>query len=161
MKQLTIFDFLPAKQEIPCGYIEEHDEISLIGRELRFTELKDMIGEKCIVSVTTESRRWYKVIKIVDYWENHDKIYKQVRDLPENDIGYPERVNDYIHDVCGIKECMDCYEIDYICDRIAYTDKENGKEAKGWVSESWCSNGRFEPLSETTETFYEINIFNI
>ncbi len=143
MQQLTIFDFLPAKKEIHCGYIKEEDENSLIGRELRFTELKNMIGEKCIVSVTTQSRRWYKVIKIVDYWENHDKIYKQVRDLP---------------DVCGIKECMDCYEIDYICDLIAYTDKENGKEAKGWVSESWCSNGRFNPVSGTTETFYEINI---
>lgn len=59
MQQLTIFDFLPAKKEIHCGYIKEEDESSLIGRELRFTELKTMIGKKCIVSCTTESRRWY------------------------------------------------------------------------------------------------------
>lgn len=155
MKQITIFDILePDTKEVPCGYI---DDLSLIGRELRFSELKDMIGKKCIVTNHTESQKCYKVVKIIAYFVDCDKVYKQVRELPENDIGYGDKVNDYIHDVVGIKECMDCYEVDYICDRVAFTDKENGKEANCWVSEMYCSNGRFEPLyGKLGDTFYEL-----
>lgn len=157
MYQMTIFDIIKRTvKDIPCGYIKEEDETALVGRELSFTELKNMIGKKCIVSATTESRRWYKVIKIIDYFEGCDKIYKQVRELPENDIGYGERVNDFIHDVVGIKDCMDCYEVDYVCDRVAYTNKDNSKKAEGWVSESWCSGGRFKPLDGPTEGFFEL-----
>lgn len=158
MKQMTIFDIIEEPNKEPlCGYLKE-EEYNLIGRQLSFQELKNMIGKKCIVTAHTESHKWYKVIKIVDYFIDCDKVYKQVRDLPENDIGYGDRVNDYIHDVVGIKECMDCYEVEYICDRVAYTDKEKTKEANSWVSEMYCSNGRFEPITTSSTTFYELAI---
>ena len=156
MQQISIFDLIEiTHKDIPCGYIKEEDESTLVGRELRFTELKDMIGKKCLVSATTESRRWYKVVKILTYTEDCDKIYKQVRELPENDIGYGEYVNEFIHDVVGIKECMDCYEVDYTCDRVGFANKDKSKEPDGWVSESWCSGGRFKTHG-TTEAFFEL-----
>lgn len=156
MQQISIFDLIEiTHKDIPCGYIKEEDESILVGRELRFSELKDMIGKKCLVSATTESRRWYKVVKILTYKEDCDKIYKQVRELPENDIGYGEYVNEFIHDVVGIKECMDCYEVDYTCDRVGFANNDKRKEPDGWVSESWCSGGRFKTYG-TTEAFFEL-----
>ena len=159
MKQISIFDILkdPVK-EPPCGYLKE-DQYYLIGKEIAFTQLKDLIGKKVINSVTTESNRWFKVYKVIDYFEEHDKFYKQVRKLPENPIGYGEIVNDYIHDVVGIKECMDCYDLDFICDRVALSDSNLSNKANAWISEAYCSNGRFNcDLMPYPETFYELNL---
>ena len=158
MKQITIFDIIekPIK-DIQCGYLKE-DQYHLIGRELRFSELKDLIGKKVVCSATTQSNKWYRVYKVVDYFENHDKFYKQVRELPENNIGYKEIVNDYIHDVIGIKECMDCYELDFICDRVALSDDNRSSKANAWISEAYCSNGRYQIDFNYPETFFELNI---
>ena len=154
MKQITIFDIIPeTTRYIPCGYI---DDMALIGPELRFNELKNMVGKKCIICSSRQSGRDYAVIRIIKYFENSDKVYKRVRDLPDNQIGYGEFVNDYIHDVVGIKECMNSYEIAYICDRVAFTRKENNKEADNWLSEMYCSNGRYNPINEYANTFYEL-----
>ena len=74
MNQMTIFDIIeqPVKKEPPCGYI---DDLLLIGRELKFQELKDMIGKKCIVSSSTASNISFKVIRIIDYHEDCDTVY--------------------------------------------------------------------------------------
>ena len=158
MKQMTIFDIIEKpKKEPPCGYI---DDLLLVGRELRFQELKNMIGKKVVCSVSTESHTWYKVYKVIDYFEEHDKFYKQVRKLPENSIGYGQIVNDYIHDVVGIKECMDCYELSFICDRVVLSDSNLNDKANAWVSEAYCSNGRFKANTfDYPETFYELKEF--
>ena len=53
MKQMTIFDIIPENtRNIPCGYT---DDMSLIGRELRFDELKNLIGKKCIICSPRQS----------------------------------------------------------------------------------------------------------
>lgn len=157
-KQITIFDIIEEpKKEIPCGYLEE-DQYHLIGRELSFLELKDMIGKKVICTAHTESHKWYKVYKVVDYFIDSDKVYKMVRKLPENALKYPDKVNDYIHDVCGQKEAMDCYELDYICDRVALSDDNRKNQANAWVSEMYCRNGRHDPINGFADTFYELNI---
>lgn len=156
MKQITIFDIIPeTTRDIPCGYI---DDISLIGRELRFNELQGMIGKKVVICSPRQSAIDYAVIKITDYWVDCDKVYKQVRPLPEGCLRYGERVNDYIHDVCGQKEAMDCYELDYTCDRVGYVDKDKNNQSDHFVSEMWCKNGRFDPMNEYADTFYELNV---
>lgn len=158
MKQMTIFDIIEGpKKEIPCGYLEE-DQYHLIGRELSFSELKDMIGKKVICTAHTENHKWYKVYKVIDYFVDSDKVYKRVRELPENTLKYSDKVNDYIHDVCGQKEAMDCYEIDYTCDRVALSDDNRKNQANAWVSEMYCRNGRHDPINGFAETFYELNI---
>lgn len=158
MKQMSIFDIIPeTTRNIPCGYLEE-DQYHLIGRELSFPELKDMIGKKVICTVHTESNTWYKVYKVVDYFVDSDKVYKQVRELPEGCLHYGDYVNDYIHDVCGQKEAMDCYEIDYTCDRVALSDDNRKNQANAWVSEMYCKNGRFDPVDGYADTFYELNV---
>lgn len=101
MEQMSIFDFLP-QADITCRILKEEDE-HLIGKVIPFTALKDMIGKKVIV----QDLHRYRIVLITQYWEKSKKIYKRVRPLPDNDIGYGEYVNDYIHDVCGIKECND------------------------------------------------------
>ena len=158
MKQLTIFDIIEQpKTEPPCGYI---DDLLLIGRELQFTELESMIGKKVIITSGTVSSIAYKVIRITDYHKDSDTVYKRVRELPEGKMYYPDYVNDYIHDICGIKECMDCYEVAYTCDRVAFTDNDRCKGSNGGVSEMYCRNGRHEPIGgfSDSETFYELNI---
>lgn len=160
MKQITIFDLFQSKDtEIPCGYLKE-EQYYLIGKEIPFVQLKDLIGHKVVNSVITESHTWYKVYKVIDYFENSDKYYKQVRELPDNSFKYGEIVNDYIHDVVGIKECMECYELDFTCDRIALSDSNLNNKANAWVSEANCSNGRFEYSGlPYPETFYELNVY--
>lgn len=129
MKQITIFDVLESiegkKTDVPCGYI---DDLLLIGRELKFQELKNMIGKKCILTYATESHTWYKVIRITEYFENSDKVFRKVRDIPEGHLQYEDCINEYIHDVVGDKESMDCYEIDHICDRVGFVDQDKLKK---------------------------------
>lgn len=159
MKQITIFDVLESiegkKTDVPCGYI---DDLSLIGRELKFQELKDMIGKKCILTYATESHTWYKVIRITEYFENSDKVFRQVRDIPEGHLQYGDCINEYIHDVVGDKESMDCYEIDHICDRVGFVDQDKLKKSNSWLSEMYCSGGRWDPPSYLlfSEHFYEL-----
>lgn len=156
-KQITIFDIIeqPVKKEPPCGYI---DDLLLIGRELQFQELKDMIGKKCIVSSSTASNIGFKVIRIFDYFENSGSVYKRVRELPEGCMRYGEYVNDYIYEKCGQKEAMKCYEKAYTCDKVGYSDNERCKASNSWVSEMYCRNGRHDPINGFAETFYELII---
>ena len=158
MYQMTIFDIIEGpKKEIPCGYIKEEDETILVGRELRFNELQRMIGKKVILCSPRQSAVDYKVIRITDYWSDCDKVYKMVRSIPEGCLHYSDRVNDYIHDVCGQKEAMDCYELDYICDRVGFVDKDKNNKSDHFLSEMYCKNGRFDPMDEYADTFYELN----
>lgn len=152
MKQLTIFDVLPAEKpkDIPCGHIEDK---SLVGKEIRFTDLKAYIGKKVVKAY----EGGYKVYKVIEYIENCDTYYKRVRPLPDNALHYGEIVNDYIHDICGQKEAMKCYEPYFTCDRLALSDKEGSNQANTWISEAYCSNGRFKETSaDYSTTFHEL-----
>ena len=154
MKQISIFDILPMiKTDIACGYI---DNLALIGRELRFYELKTMINKKCLLARPHQNSVIYAVVRITDYWEDCDKIYKQIKPLPENCLRYGDRVNDYIHDIVGQKEAMACYEEECTCDRVGYSDNDHFKKGNCSVSEMYCSNGRFKPIIEYSESFYEL-----
>ena len=152
--QMTIFDILvPDKPtDVSYGYIEDE---SIVGKELTFQDLKNYIGKQVICTVTTESNKWFRVYKVIEYFENHDTFYRQAKPLPPNTYPYGEIVNSYIHDVVGIKECMECYEVAYTCDRVALSS--NGKnKADSWISEAYCANGRFDNDDPYAERFYEI-----
>jgi len=163
MRQLTIFDVIepetkPDKlKSVPYGYIRD---IRIVGRELTFQDLKNCIGKQIVKCDSTESNQYFRVYKVIEYYEDCDTYYKRVRPLPPNPIGYGDIVNSFIHDVVGIKECMECYEPAFICDRVALSG--NGKDkADSWISEAYCSNGRYEPLmyfpTDSLTTFFEIN----
>lgn len=140
--QMTIFDILAPDEPktVPYGYI---DDTSIVGREITFKDLQNFIGKQIICTVETESHLYYRVYKVIDYFKECDKFYKRVRPLPENLHDYGEFVNSYIHDVVGIKECMDCYEFAYSCDRIALSS--NGKDkADSWVSEFYGDDRFYE-----------------
>ena len=133
--QMTIFDIISSDKPkvAPYGYT---DDMSIIGRELTFKDLKNYVGKQIVCTVKTESNLWYRVYKVIEYFENCDTYYKRVRPLPPNDYDYGEIVNSYIHDVVGIKECMACYEPAFTCDRLALSS--NGKnKADSWISESY------------------------
>ena len=140
--QMTIFDIISSDKPkaAPYGYT---DDMSIIGRELTFKELKNYIGKQIICTVKTESNPWYRVYKVIEYFENCDTYYKRVRPLPPNGYDYGEIVNSYIHDVVGIKECMACYEPAFTYDRIALSS--NGKDkADSWVSEFYGDDRFYE-----------------
>lgn len=131
--QMTLFDIIAQDKpnNAPYGYI---DDLSYVGRELTFKELEGHIGKQIVCTVKTESHLWYRVYKVVDYFEDCDTYYKQVRPLPPNGYEYGEIVNSYIHDVVGVKECMACYEPAFTCDRVSLSS--NGKDkADSWISE--------------------------
>ena len=158
MKQLTIFDVLPGEEqasEVPYGYIKD---MRIVGKELSFQDLKNYIGKQVVKCVSTESNQYFRVYKVIEYYENCFTYYKQVRPLPDNPIGYGEYVNEYIHDVVGIKECMACYEPAFTCDRVGLSDNGKDKE-NSVVCEAYCSNGRYDEILDYTgevESFYEI-----
>ena len=157
MRQLTIFDVLPDEKpttEVPYGYIKD---MRIVGKELSFQDLKFYIGKQVIKCASTESNQYFRVYKVVEYYEDCFTYYKRVRPLPDNPIGYGEYVNEYIHDVVGIKECMACYEPAFTCDRVGLSD--NGVKENAVVCEAYCSNGRYEELLDyqgELESFYEI-----
>ena len=156
MNQLSMFDILPKEKpaDIPCGIMNEPE---YVGAEIPFVELKNYIGKK----VVKKYEGGYKVYKVIEYIENSDTFYKRVRPLPDNALQYGEVVNDYIHDVCGQKEAMKCYEPFLTCDRVALTDKEGGNEANSWISEAYCSGGReLQPLTQFNYdySFHKLNL---
>ena len=151
MKQIDIFDILPKQLplDVPCGYIDDPD---LVGGVIPFTHLKNYIGKK-VVKVYESG---YKVYKVIEYIENCDTYYKRVRPLPDNALHYGEIVNEYIHDVVGQKEAMACYDIAFICDRVALSDKEGSNQANSWISEAYCKFGRYEVNPENNYCFCEL-----
>lgn len=152
MEQMSIFDILSLPvDEIPCGHTEN---MAVVGRKLYFTELAGMIGKKVVVS----SGEYYKVVKIIEYHKDSDRIYKQVRKLPDDVLQYAERINDYIYDCVGQRKAMACYELETTCDRVGYADKEKLSVSNCWESEMYCNNGRYKPLNDIADTFYELNM---
>lgn len=136
MEQLDLFDYMPPIEE-PITYCSVKDDGIILGRSIPFHELKHMIGRN--VFYVENGRK--KVIKVIRYSENARTVYKRVRPLPANDIGYGEYVNEYIHDVVGIKSCMACYEPYRKYDLIQYT--ESNKRSKDFlqISEEYCKGG--------------------
>lgn len=158
MRQLSLFDIIEpvTQKDIPYGYIKD---IRIVGRELlSFQDLKNHIGEQIVKCSSNESNQHFRIYKVIDYFENCDTYYKRVRPLPPNSIGYGNIVNSFIHDVVGIKECMECYEPVFTCDRVALSG--NGRNtADSWISEAYCVNGRFESLLDYSSdiiSFFEI-----
>ena len=151
-EQMSIFDLIEQERDISCRWLKDGDD-DLIGKVIPFRELKDKIGEKVIVNTVTSG---YRIVRIFAYYENCNTIYKRVRPLPSSDIGYGEYVNEYIHDVCGIKECMACYDPFMVFDAVAYSDKDKGK-ANSYVSEYYCTGGRWNMIGSINETFHELN----
>lgn len=159
MSQISIFeafaDLVPVEDRVPFGTLEDEN---LIGRELRFKELKDFVGKKVVLVSEQPYTDHYSVVKITKFWEEADAIYKRVRELPERWANtYEDRVNDYIHDHCGAREAMACYELECTCDSVSYARKERELSGDCGVSEMYCSNGRCTPLwSKFLCTFHEL-----
>ena len=151
MQQIDIFDILPKQLplDVHCGYINDPD---LVGEVIPFTSLKDYIGKKVVKAY----EGGYKVYKVIEYIENCDTFYKRVRPLPDNALHYGEIVNEYIHDVCGQKEAMACYEPYFTCDRVALSDKEGTDKANAWVSEAWCKDGRYDIGEANACSFHQL-----
>ena len=158
MEQMSIFDFLQQEKDTSCRWLKDGDD-DLIGKVIPFRELKNMIGKKVIASCgVTAGKSNYRIVLITDYYENSHKIYKRARPLPPTDIGYGEYVNDYIHDVCGIKECMECYEPFMEFDSVMYSDTSRSKKGNCSISEYWCTGGRWNYPQHALETFHELNV---
>lgn len=151
MNQLSFFDILPKQLplDVPCGYIEDKD---LVGKEIPFTDLRNYIGKKVVKTYAAG----YKVYRVIEYIEESDTYYKRVRPLPESAMRYGNIVNEYVHDVVGQKEAMKCYDVAFVCDRIALSDKEGSNKANAWISEAYCSNGRYNIQPENACSFHEL-----
>lgn len=156
MEQMSIFDFLQPK-DTSCRWLKDGDDC-LIGKVIPFRDLKNMVGKKVIVSTMNGNGSNYRIVQITDYHENSHKIYKRARPLPSNDIGYGEYVNDYIHDVCGIKECMECYDLFMEFDCVSFSDADKRKKGNCSISEYWCTGGRWNMPASHIETFHELNV---
>jgi hypothetical protein len=154
MEQITIFDFIQQEKDTSCRWLKDGDD-DLIGKVIPFRDLKKYIGKKVVVSCVNSG---YRIVRIFDYHENCNTIYKRVRPLPDNDIGYGEYVNEYIHDVCGIKECMACYEPYMTFDGVSYSDTDRNRKANCSIAEYYCTGGRWNMIGTFLETFHELNV---
>ena len=137
MNQIDIFDILPKQLplDVPCGYINDPD---LVGEQITFTDLRNYVGKKVVKAY----EGGYKVYKVIEYIEQSDTFYKRVRPLPDTAMKYGNIVNEYIHDICGQKEAMKCYDVAFVCDRVALSDKEGSQQANAWISEANTTSSR-------------------
>lgn len=152
-EQMSIFDLIEQERDISCRWLKDGDD-DLIGKVIPFRDLKKYIGKKVVVSCVSSG---YRIVRIISYTEDSRTIYKRVRPLPDNDIGYGEYVNDYIHDICGIKECMACYEPFMKFDSVSYSDKDKLNKANCFETEYYCTGGRWNMIGSVNETFHELN----
>lgn len=130
MEQLNIFDLLQDNQPLPC-------EDVVIDHEILFPDLKQFIGKNVVITNSdTLPSPPYRVVTITGYHDRCDIVYRRARPLPETKYGYGEYVNEYIHDVVGVKECMACYVPFYVYDRVEYCDLN--KKGKCSVSDAYC-----------------------
>lgn len=146
--QITLYDIFT--QDVPLGSCEAEHKGSMI----KFQELENYIGKRVVIARPTSSHEFYSVVMITSYYKNSDRIYKlNPREIKTNGKEYPERINEFLYDINH--RGSDDYVVDHICDRIGYTDDNKRFKEHLWVSEQYCSNGRWEPLDSYPECFYE------
>lgn len=145
--QITINDYLT--KDIPFGWVDD----SKVGSIIPFQKLKDYIGKGVIYrSVTGSSENekfWNKVVMIKDYFDESDTYYS----LEKNgDISY---YNDFERSLSSNEKKKQMKKA-FVCDRIAYTDDNRTKKANSWLSEAYCTNGRYQITHNSSSVcFYE------
>lgn len=136
--QVSLYDLFT--QDVPleaCG--AEH-----VGRIIGFRDLENYIGKRVVLSCPSREHVYYKVVIITSFTKDSDNIWKK------KDSG--ELINDFLYE---LNRRPDCYTKDHVCDRIGYSDDNRRHKENSWVSEAYCSNGRWEPLIAFPECFFE------
>lgn len=145
---MTIADFINSNIEVG-EWLEDN---SKVGKMIPFQHLKDFIERKVVIDMPRQGvDHCYKVVMIKSYQENADHTYK-LKKNPKKMVS-----NSLLKDLSAERE--DIWEIEHTYDRIGYSD-DKGKKHKenSWVSEIYCSNGRFKTAHLYPECFYELAI---
>ena len=80
---------------------------------------------------------WNKVVMIKDYFDECDTYYSL-----DND-GKTSYYNEYLKSLSS-EEVKKQLKPAFVCDRIAYTDDDRTKKTNSWLSEAYCTNGRYQ-----------------
>ena len=90
------------KNTLPLGKIEEGEK--LMGRAIEFTELKDRIGDRFLYEGHTDTRTYYRIIKLTSYHEDADHITRNGKVHTTCDrIGYSDNKRNE-RENCGSSE---------------------------------------------------------
>lgn len=126
-EELTLFNWREYEDPFPLGYVTNGEQIK--GATIPFHELKNYIGKKVLLEMPRESAIDYKVIKVIEFFENHEKVYKW-----ENGVAVQTGT----------------------CSVIRFTDKAKHKFGNSWLSELYCKNGRIKTHYSHPECVYEL-----
>ena len=105
-----------------------------VGKVIPFQRLIDYIGRKVVIGMPWQSGTAYRLVMITSYQKNADHSYRLNKKTGE-------------------------YEVEHTYDRIGYSDDKRRHKENAWVGEISCTNGRFKPLFEYPECFYEYKAF--
>lgn len=143
-KQFTIFDYINQITPVKLGKYNPNLK-DRIGKMIPFARLSEFIGKDVIMELNSKFVS-YKVVRITSFRKDSERIYNS----PNGIVG--EWLFDNVYSENNKNNCI------YIgtADRIGYSDNEKGKE-NAWVSEYFCTNGRYIPTTSYTECMYEIN----
>ena len=140
-EQMSLVDFAVATTaEPPIGWLEDVDKYK--GEMIPFRDLENYVGKRIIIGMPRQSTTDYKVVKLTSYHKDCDTIYRWGSGDSES------------HSTCGWinKEAVAIGK----CDRVGYSDDARREKENSWVSEMYCSNGRFDTYGNYPECMYRI-----
>lgn len=149
--QITFDDLLPRKRRIG-----ERFEGPPKSSKIPFQELKDRIGQTVIIDMPwdKENRHSCKVVKITEYWPDHDCVYKRRKDAPPREY-YEEIINSTIYRNLP-QHIKEDYEETEKFDRVGYSDNPRKPDtANAWTSEMWAAGGKRAAILANPFIFYE------
>lgn len=137
--QISLNDFLSEK--VHLGWTKE----TSLGKVIPFQNLKDFIEKKVIY----KDALGQKVVIIKNYFSKSDTFYSY------GEAGTTKLFNDYIAKLqsSAIQKKL---KVAFVCDRIAYTDDDRTRKTNSWLSEAFCTNGRYQVTHDASSVcFYE------
>ena len=154
MTQSSIFDFLPVEErDLSLGECETPE---FVGTLINFNELKDYIGRKVIYRNEAGN---YKLVKVVDFYEDHNAVYRKIKDIPAGKHDCGEYISSHIYNLNSYLQ--DCYEVAYRTNRVACSDRDKNTESNCSMDEDWCVGGRYVAYGlpeDKRNAFYTLNI---
>lgn len=125
--QLAFSDYL--NETLSLGYVD--NGCGMIGPEIPFARLGEYIGKKILISSPRESSTDYKIVIVTSFRKDGENVYRY--------------------------SSTKTYEIIGKASRIGFTDDNRRKKENSWVSELYCTNGRYKGSNKYQSCMYEIN----
>lgn len=137
--QISLTDY--KYKDTPLGYIDGNKVTDYMGSEIPYNRLGEYIGKKILYSMPRQDVVDYKIIIVTSFRENCENVWESKE---RNSKTTCESTTNEAYCIVGKAS------------RIGYTDDNRKRKKNSWVSELYCSNGRYKGDAAYQSCMYEL-----